>query len=336
VQIDTLATTLVTLNSTIQVATDRESVEAASQDYAANLDSMATVLEDAADAAAGSAEENQARNTVRLLRIATQQMLYSGFGGLTKCEFFVQENNSAKQWNFPEDGTLPCNGVRTECVLYTGPEWEFATDAKMEIGQNINAEQLQEIRFFSDDWSKFDDPQNEWEGRFAVPFIWAFKGYVDVNTTPDIEDFLLYRQKLLFPSAEGTVIPGPAEDLSDESYQTIEMDKVEIRDYSDFSIKKSSGRILPGSITVSSFKPPQFPTLVDDSVTPSVQTLTITHPPSEDPFIYRSWNADANKISLFGEASPSSTIYIVNDTALQERNSYLDFYGDSNYNGNLP
>ena len=336
VQIDTLTTTLVTLNSTIQFAQDRESVEAASQEYAANLNSMAIVLEDATDAAAGSAEEDQARNTVRLLRIATQQMVYSGSGGLSKCEFFVQEDNSAKKWNFPEDGTLPCNGVRTECVFYTGPEWEFATDAKMEIGQNINAEQIQEIRFFSDDWSAFDNPENEWEGRFSVPFIWAFKGYVDIGKTPDIEDFLLYRQKLLFPSAEGTVIPGPAEDLSDESYQTIEMDKVSVGDYTDFSIEKSSGRILPGSITVSTFSPPQFPTLVDESVTPSVQSISITHPPTDETFIYRSWNADANKISLFGEASASSTIYIVNDTALRDRTSYLDFYGDSNYDANLP
>ncbi|KKN03876.1 hypothetical protein LCGC14_1103270, partial [marine sediment metagenome] len=333
IQIDILATTLVTLNSTIQIATDRASVEAASQEYADNLNSMANVLEDAADAAAGSAEEAQARNTVRLLRIDTQQMVHSGFGGFSKCEFFVQEDNSAKQWNFPENGSLPCNGVRTECPFYSGPEWEFATDAKMGEGQNINAEQLQEIRFYSDDWSKFDDPEDEWEGRFAVPFIWAFKGYVDVNTTPDIEDFLLYRQKLLFPSADGN---GTAEDLSDGSYQTIEMDKVQIGDYSDFSIEKSSGRVLPGSITVSSFKPPQFPTLVDESVTPSTQTLTITHPPSEETFIYRSWHADANKISLFGEASPSSTIYIVNDTALRERNSYLEFYEDSNYNESLP
>jgi hypothetical protein len=202
---------------------------------------MAIVLEDAADAAAGSAEEAQARNTVRLLRIATQAMVYSGFGALSKCEFSTQEDNPAIQWNIPVDGSLPCNGVRTECPFYSGPEWEFATDAKLEIGQNVNAEQLQEIRFYSDTWSGYADPEAEWEGRFAVPFIWAFKGYVDVNTTPDVEDFLLYRQKLLFPNADGN---GEADELSDEAYQTMEVDKVKLGDYSDFSIEKSSARIF--------------------------------------------------------------------------------------------
>ncbi len=334
-QIDTLATTLESLNTTIQAATDRASVETATKDYADNLDSMATVLEDAADAVAGSSEEIQARNTVRLLVIATVQMLYSGFGAISKCEFFVQENNSARQWNFPEDGSLPCNGVRTECAFYSGPEWEFATDAKMEVGQNVNAEQIQEIRFFSDDWTQFTNPESEWEERFAVPFIWAFKGYVDVNTTPDIEDFLLYRQKLLFPSAEGNNSPNNV-DLSDESYQTIEMDKIKVQDYSDFKIGKSSARIQPGSDTLSLDQPPQFPTLVDESTIPSVTSLSITHPPSDIPFVYRSWNADSNKISLFGTASPSSVIYIVNDTALRDRNRYLEFYGDQNYNDSLP
>ncbi len=269
-QIDTLATTLVTLNITIQAATTREAVEVASQEYADNLNSMAIVLEDAADAAAGSAEEAQARNTVRLLRVGTQEMVYSGFGAVSKCEFSPQIDNVVKQFNLPEDGSLPCNGVRTECPLYSGPEWEFATDAKMAEGQNVNAEQIQEIRFYSDEWSKFDDPEDEWETRFAVPFIWAFKGYVDVNTTPDVEDFLLYRQTLLFADADGN---GTAEDLSDESYQTIEMDKVQIEDYSDFSIEKTSARIKPGAITVSTFKPPQYPTLVDASTAPAVQLL---------------------------------------------------------------
>jgi hypothetical protein len=331
--INTLATSLESLNTLIQAATDRETVETEAVTYALDMGAMADYLEQAANAAAGAAEEAQARNTVRLLRIASVTIQYAAYGGVSKCDFLAVTNNPARKYNLPDDGSLVCNGVRTECPYYSGPEWEFATDVKMEIGQNINAEQIQEIRFYSDDWSRYTSPEEEWEDRFSVPFIWAFKGYVDVNATPDVEDFMLYRQSLLFPNAEGD---GTAEPLSDEAYQTLEMDKVKVTDYSDFEIVKTSARIEPGSETKSLGQPPQFPTLVDVSTTPSVISLSITHPPTDVPFVYRSWHADANKISLFGTASPSSVIYIVNDTALRERNAYLAFYEDQNYNGSLP
>lgn len=335
--IDTTVGEMETLDDTIQ-STDSEeaTILSSASDYAEKANLVANALGNAANAVAGSAEEFQARFTQRDLLILARDVFYASLastGLATKCDLVTLEENPARQWNRPDDGSLPCNGVRTECPFYSGPAWEYATDAKMEIGQNVNAEQIQEIRFHSDDWSKFTNPESEWEGRFQVPFIWAFKQYVDVNTTPDIEDFLLYRQKLLFPDADGN---GTAEDLSDESYQTIEMDQVKVGDYSDFRITKSSARIQPGSDTPNIEQPPDFPTLVQDSTVPSVLSLSITHPQTDDDFIYRTWHADANKITIFGTATPYTTIYLVNDTALRERNSYLDFYGDRNFNGSLP
>jgi hypothetical protein len=286
------------------------------------LDELANAVELAGSVVTGTAATETAKQ-VRLLRIAARQLRFSATGGITRCEFFFEDPNVAEQWNTPTDGSLPCNGVRTDCQYYTGKPWVYATDEKLEFGRPILAEQIQEIRFRSEDWSRFADPEETFRSRFRTPFIWAFKDYVDVGGEPDIEDMLLYKPKVLF--GRGSEFGG---------FQQVRMDRISITDLTadEIEISRSLATTEPGSETLDKDKPPPFPSLISPPVVPTATRLNITHPlPDAEPFIYRMWTPDKNKITLFGTASPDQTIYIINDTALNRRPAYHEKFGTRNF-----
>lgn len=299
-----------------------EDLQANGQALADKLDELANLVEIAGGATTGSAA-TEAANQVRLLRINARTLRFSSTGGITRCEFFFTDENVAQMWNAPEDGSLPCNGVRTDCQFYTGKPWIHATDEKMELGRPILAEQIQEIRFRSENWARFVDPEEAFRNRFTTPFIWAFKDYVDVGGEPEIEDMILYRPKVLY--GRGGAFSG---------FQQIRMDRVSVEDLTadEFAVSKSTSTTAPGSDTLDKDTAPAFPSLVSKPVVPSATRLSITHPLLSDiPFVYRMWSPDKNKITLFGSASPDQTIYIINNTALQNRQRYHDKFGTKNF-----
>ena len=311
----------------VESAENREETEEEAKALAETLEDLADQVEIAAGAGSPSSISSIGFRFVNFLRQRAKELRFSGFGAFSKCSFFFEGNNVAAQWNAPEDGTLPCNGVRTDCDFYTGPDWEFATDERMDMGQPILAEQIQEVRFYSDDWSRFNNPEDEFEERFATPFIWAFKEYVEISGQPDIEDMIIYRPKLLF-----------GRDDEDVEFETIEVERVSIDDFDNFSVGKSTARVEPGSETLSLRQPPEFPTTVFQSEVPDQNRLRITHPKDarDKPFIYRSWTPAKNVITLFGTGTPGAVVFIVNNTALQNRDRYNDFLNSRNIVPNLP
>ena len=290
-------------------------------ELALTLEELADLVETAGGAVGGTSAADETAVQVFLLRRNSRNLKFSAAQARTKCGFFFEEDNIAKTWNSPTDGTLPCNGVRTSCPFYTAESWEFATDERMDLGQPVIAEQIQEVRFRSEDWTRFTDPAEEFSDRFTTPFIWAFKGYLGVAGEPDLEDMLLYRPKVLYSRA--TRFTG---------YETIKLEKVEVANFEDFRVSKSTGRVTPGSEVLNKEQPPPFPSLISEPTVPSAVRLSITHPRETDtPFIYRIWSPGKNKISLFGTASPDHTVYIINDTALQHRNRYHAGFGTRNF-----
>lgn len=306
-------------------ATSKDTVLTAANAAADILDELAVEVDKAGAAVGSTAAATQVQRQSRQLRVGARLLRFAGKGGITKCEFFFTDENVAKQWNNPEDGSLPCNGVRTDCDFYTGAAWKFATDEKMEIGRPILAEQIQEVRFRSEDWSRFVDPDQEFENRFKTPFIWAFKGYTEVSSQPELENMLLYRPKVLF-----------ARDTGRDAWETIEMNRVSIQNLKaaqdSFAVRKSTARIQPGSRDVAATQPPQFPSLIAQPLVPTATRVKITFPRFEDlPFVYRMWSPDKNKITLFGTASPFQNIFIINRTALRERLRYHLKFGSKNF-----
>jgi len=251
-------------------------------------------------------------------RLAGQirEIKYSGTGAFTKCEFFISNENIAQPWNAPEDGTLPCNGVRTDCSFYTGEEWLHATEEKTGPGKPVLAQAIQELRWRSDDWTRFPRPEEEFKSRFALPFLWAFKRYVPVGGQPEIENMLLYRPKVLF-----------GRDTGEDEWETVEAERVAVTSFGDndtFEVETSTSRITPGSEDLDRARYTDYPSLINSVTVPSNTRLKVTHPKIVDNsiFTYRTWSPDKNTITLFGTATPGALLYIVNQTALTNRARY--------------
>lgn len=296
-----------------------------------DLDAVATEVEKAAVAGEGLSSAQNASAKAGLLRRIASSIRQTARGGVTKCEFFFEDNNVAAQWNDPQDGSLICNGVRTDCQFYTGEAWKYATDPNLEPGRMIKAEAIQELRFRSDDWTRFSDPEQEFRTRFAQPFIWAFKQYIDVPFTPDVEDLLIYKPKVLFGNDQ-SISPD-----DDSKYQTMEIQRVSISNFENLEFSRNRSRIQPGSESTDRQTVPQFADTIREFSVPTVSRLEITHPKrSDDAFIYRMWSPDKNKITLFGTGTPDSAVYVVNDTALKERNRYHEFLGTINLSDGVP
>jgi len=291
---------------------------------ATTLFALAETLEISALNSGGGGSSQTAAAEASKLRTIARDLEFVALGAETKCEFAFTEGNIAKQWNLPEDGTLICNGVRTDCDFYTGGKWLLATDEKMDLGQPITGDQLQEVRVRSDDFTRFPDPAEEFENRFSTPFIWAFKGYTEVVGEPELEDMELYRPKLLF--GRGT---GEAE------FETILLDKITVTNFADFEVDKGEARVQPGSETVNTDQPPQFPNIISNPTVPTSTRLEITHPQSTT-FDYQTWSPDKNKISLFGTATSDAVLYVVNNTALKNRQRYHNFLGTRNFVPEFP
>jgi hypothetical protein len=313
-------------------ASETEALNEAAEDCASDLDGLADQVDIANQNCGGQPAADTAAAQSRRVRGQAQSLRFAGQGGSTKCELAFSEGNPAAVWNSPEDGSVPCNGMRSDCDFYTGPAWQYATTEKTEVGQKITAEAVQEVRYYSDDWSRYSNPEEEFRNRFTVPFIWTFEDFIEAGGTPEIEDMILYRPKVMF-AREKTNPDAPDDNpnTSPNAYETMLIGKVEIVDFQDLEFKKAISRITPGQEVLDLDRVPDYASLVDEFTVPTATRLRISHPPPDETFIYRSWSPEfTNRISLFGTASPSQTIYIVNNTALQNRDRYHDFLNSKN------
>jgi hypothetical protein len=330
----------------ITAATTQEALNSASTTCSEQLELLALQVDIANQNCGGEPAADAASGVSRQLRIVGQSLLFAGRGGSTKCELAFTDNNSAAQWNTPIDGSLPCNGMRSDCTFYTGPEWKHATTENLEVGKKITAEAVQEVRFYSDDWSRYQDPETEFNNRFSVPFIWAFKDFQTIGGTPDPADMLLYRPNTMFAREPFTPgFEGDNPNTLSNAYDVMRIEKVKISNFRTLDFQNTVSRVLPGSRsgeTANSDSSVPFADKIAKFNVPSATRLKITHPPEgDDPFIYRSWSPEfTNRISLFGSAAPGQAIYIVNNTALQNRDRYNTFFDSTNMfdlpSGGLP
>ena len=313
------------------VATTQEEINSSSETCATAMESLAVQVDIANANSGGQPAADNAAAASRTLRVVAQALRFASRGGSTKCELAFTDENSALQWNSPTDGSLPCNGMRSDCKFYSGPKWEFATTEKLEVGQKITAEAIQELRFYSDDWSRYTNPEAVFNSRFSVPFIWAFKDFVDAGGIPEVQDMSLYRPTTFFAREE----PNP---LTFGAYEIMQVEKVQISNFTNLAFQKTVSRVTPGSPAGQTGEEDRgsstdYASMVGEFKVPATTRLKITHPPTDTdaPFIYRSWTPQfTNRISLFGSASPGKQIYIVNNTALQNRGRYNTFHGTKN------
>jgi len=313
------------------VATTQDAVNSSAAACADALDDVADQLDVANVNCGGEPAAETAAGQSRQIRALSQSLRFAGRGGSTKCNLAFTDGNPAQAWNSPIDGSLPCNGMRSDCKFYTGPTWEFATTDKLEIGQKVTAEAIQELRYFSDDWTRYSDPEEEFRERFTTSFIWALKDFVDAGGVPDVADMILYRPKTMFarePTNEEAPPDNP-DTLDEENWETMLVEKVSISNFESLAFEKATSRIQPGSETLDLDRSTTYASKIGSFDVPANTRLRIAHPPNNlnAPFVYRAWTPEfTNRISLFGSASPEQVIYIVNDTALRERARYHEFY----------
>ncbi len=316
------------INAVVEASTKAGTISAAAE-LVITLEELLVLVVIASIHAGDTSARTVLEQSQNRLSASIRELNYSGTGAFTKCEFFITNENIAAPWNSPEDGTLPCNGVRTDCPFYTGKEWLFATEERMSPGQNILAEAIQEVRYRSDDWSRFSDPAQEFRNRFALPFLWAFKGYVPVGGQPEVENMLLYRPKVLY-----------GRDTGEDQWETMAIERVAVSNFDGdgaFEVTKNVSRTTPGSKDRDQERSTDYPSLIDSFTVPTNTRLKVTHPKttSDALFTYRTWSPDKNTITLMGTATPGATIRIVNETALRNRQRYHAQFGTVDF-ANIP
>jgi hypothetical protein len=196
---------------------------------------------------------------------------------------------------------LPCNGALPECIWYTGAPWEHCVKDKMKEGDKITASQIQELRFYSEEWSDYTSPYNVFKSRFIDPEIYAWYYSTD------------YDRGVYFSRPyEGQAGIGKETEYPIIGYETVPvLDKVTIS-LPDGEI--TAGRkIVPtgGTPTKDSTKSqPNYPTLIKE-LQESVPLRPRIIFPQKD-YVHRHWTPDGQKVTVVGVAKQASDIYVIN------------------------
>lgn len=209
----------------------------------------------------------------------------------------------ADRWRTPEiladynaDFDLPCNGAKPECLYYTGINWEYCIDDKMQEGDEILAAQVQELRYWSDEWSDYTNPYDVFRGRFVDPDIYAWF----YNTETGRGKFYSV------PPGETT---GEETDYPVPDQPTLPILDKTVVDLDDGEI--SASKRVPTTGTKAVEGSPQFPTLIT-ALQGSVPLRPRIFFPYKD-YVHKYWTPDGAKVTVIGDARIGSTIYIVND-----------------------
>lgn len=213
------------------------------------------------------------------------------------------------KWKLPlsegNDTVYGCNGCKPECPYYTGPKWTYCVDSKMEDGDTISASQIMELRYYSTDWSSFDNPQYEWDKRFKNPVIWAWTGELE-NVTESDESSL----------QDNTMV----RDVSINGFSTSYPDIVigaPVPAAQGLVVKTETGKMISAN----------YPTLIEElNDVPSNISVTWPKSTSYDPYVFKTFRIGQNIIRVFIETPYTSTVYAVNLTTRSQED-----YDDSEY-----
>jgi hypothetical protein len=68
------------------------------------------------------------------------------------------------QFVWAQYGGIVCNGAKPECPCYTG-KWTYCTDANMQNGMRISANQIMELRFWESSWASQDEYEKHYTNK---------------------------------------------------------------------------------------------------------------------------------------------------------------------------
>ena len=200
-----------------------------------------------------------------------------------------------------------CNGCKPECPYYTGPRWRYCIDSKMEIGDNISAAQIMELRYYSANWSAMANPAEEWRKRFKDSIIWAWTGeFADVGSGESPTEESKPTVKRVYISRFDTVEP------------QINIDPAERADIG-VPVVSADGTQISDTTT-------NFPTTIKElsSIGGGVQIVW----PVKD-YVHRTFRVGQNELFVFIETPYPSQVYAVNTTKhVQGEKSDIEFIDD--------
>jgi len=216
----------------------------------------------------------------------------------------------AEQWHQGQDNFPPCNGAKTQCPHYTGPKFKYVKDEHLWIGEEILAEQVQELRSFMKNWAEFENPEEAWNRTFEQPDLFA--RYWE----PD--------------EANKDAVIVDSENIDGRQQPLSEMTRVHWDIEADDAVTTKVISTAEGTVEESNdvTSPPSFYTLIPNLGTADLIPITIEFPPNEEDgyetddedqtkpkkFTYEHSEAFSDIIFLAGTAKPQSLIYTVNTT----------------------
>jgi hypothetical protein len=237
-----------------------------------------------------------------------ETVIISGSSVPTKCT-----HSGAAEWNQGNDRTPPCNGAKTECPFYTGPEFKYINDEDLRQGKTITGQQIQELRSLLRDWTVISGADELWEQVFEDPFIWAR----DIDDQPlilpnptlpeqivesetKISNLVQVKWKTASEDVELTVYPSTPGDPNAEEEDT-PMENVD------------------GTVT-----PPKYYTLVQNLTNNRRPPLEISFPPpvsrdgllSEEGFKFDSMTSFNNRMYIAGTTYSFLNVYIINTSII--------------------
>lgn len=231
--------------------------------------------------------------------VSLQVVLENGATSVpTKCT-----HPGAETWNQGLDGAPPCNGAKTECPFYTGPEFKYIKDEHMRPAKPIIGQQVQELRSLIRDWTLVPNAESVWEQLFEEPFIWGYD--------KDIQPLLIPQDPP--PEIEET---SPVTTLVRVKWLTAEED-VELSNFpSTPGDPNEEGEETEEDVNT----PPKYFTIIGNIAGSSRPPLKMTFPPEyssqgslyENGFIYDTMNNKGHTMYLAGVTLPLKNVYIVN------------------------
>jgi len=211
-------------------------------------------------------------------------------------DFKCTNENDTSQYAMHDRGSLPCNGVSTECPYYTGICWKYCTNERLLPGNKVYAEQLLEVRYYV---REYKWTASSYARCFPEQILYPWGGdLLDVPTPEGESDFSIpvVETYLELPETEPTA-PVLFEEL----------------------LVRTKGVVSPGTkVTGSS---PQYPSLIKnfnffDDLPPQVQVRYNLYWPGEDNVCikYVETNKDIDPlIAIYGKYSPIATaLYCIN------------------------
>ena len=220
----------------------------------------------------------------------------------TKCT-----HPDAEPWHQGADGAPPCNGAKTECPFYTGPEFKYIKDVDMRPGKPIIGQQVQELRSLIRDWTLVPNAEDVWNQLFDEPFIWGYD--------KDIQPLIIPQDPP--PELEETA---PVTTLVQVKWLPEEED-AELTEYPSTPGDPNSG----SSDTQDDVNtPPEYFTIISNLAGSSRPPMKMTFPPEyssqgslyEVGFTYDTMNNKSHTMYLAGVTLPLRNVYIVNTTTV--------------------